>query len=197
MRIFIALGIPASIQEELAELQNVLRSVNTRITWTFPANIHLTLRFLGEITDRSLDEVIESSRRTAERVRPFSLALEGVGVFPNQRQPRVLWAGLKGEIASVTELARLLNEVLAARGFVPESKPLRPHLTLGRLKSHERVEELLSLGRDHQFQQQQFAVQEVLVIQSELGRTGSRYTVRAHLPLSGLTSMHGEPPHHR
>ena len=197
MRIFIALEIPEGIQQELADLQNLLRSINARITWTSPVNIHLTIRFLGEITDRSLDEVIESCRPAVERVRPFSLALEGVGVFPNQRQPRILWAGLKGEITSLTELARLLNDVLAARGFAPESKPLRPHLTLGRIKSRERLDELLSLGRDHRFQQQQFAVHEVLVIQSELGRTGSKYTVRARLPLGGLTSMHGELPHHR
>jgi RNA 2',3'-cyclic 3'-phosphodiesterase len=197
MRVFIALEIPADIQQELGDLQKLLRSVDARITWTAPVNIHLTLKFLGEISDKSLDDVIESCKHAVHRVSPFALALEGVGVFPNRRQPRVLWVGLKGEVTRLTGLASLLNDALAVKGFAPDSKPLRPHLTLGRIKSAERIDEVLSLGRNLRFQHQEFVIQEVLVVQSELGRTGSKYTVLARLPLTGLTSMHGEPPHHQ
>jgi 2'-5' RNA ligase len=99
-----------------------------------------------------------------------------VGVFPNARKPRVLWAGLSGEIEKTAEMQRLLNNRLAPLGFEREEKDFNPHLTLGRVKSDKKFRELLAAANAYQLPALPFEVREVVLMKSELDPAGARYT---------------------
>jgi 2'-5' RNA ligase len=186
MRTFIAIEIPAEIKTALSGLQTELRRAGADVSWTKPENIHLTLKFLGEIEEKLINEIERTCIETAAEFQPFTLDLSGAGVFPNARQPRVLWVGLAGEIEKAVEIQRRLDERLAAIGFDREEKSFRPHLTIGRVKSNRKTRELLALTRSYQLPRLAFEVKEIVVMKSELHPAGARYTslARAGMRLS-------------
>jgi 2'-5' RNA ligase len=198
MRTFIAIEIPAEIKTALSGLQTELRRAGADVSWTKPDNIHLTLKFLGEIEERLVNEIERACVGVAAEFQPFKLDLTGAGVFPNARQPRVLWAGLSGEIEKAVKIQRRLDERLMALGFDREEKSFRPHLTIGRVKWNkmascstrsDRLRELLALADSYQLPELSFSVKEIVVMRSELHPAGARYTslARAEMRLSGST----------
>ena len=176
MRTFIAIEIPAEIKTALSGLQIELRRAGADVSWTKPESIHLTLKFLGEIEEKLVNEIEMACVETAAEFQPFTLDLNGAGVFPNVRQPRVLWAGLSGEIEKAVEIQRRLDERLMTIGFDREEKPFRPHLTIGRVKSNRKTRELLALADSYQLPRLAFDVKEIVVMKSELLQAGARYT---------------------
>src|SRR5262249_58238136 len=113
MRTFIAIEIPSEIRSGLAVLQNELRRAGAEVSWTKPENIHLTLKFLGEVDERRIGEVEKVCVDSAAEFPSFALSLGATGVFPNSRQPRVFWAGLSGDVAKTDEMRRRLDAGLA------------------------------------------------------------------------------------
>ncbi len=186
MRTFIAIEIPAEIKTAISELQTELRRAGADVSWTKPESIHLTLKFLGEIEERLINEIERTCVDVAAEFQPFTLDLNGTGVFPNARQPRVLWVGLAGEIEKAVEIQRRLDERLMAIGFEREEKPFHPHLTIGRVKSNRKTRELLALADSYQLPKLAFDVKEIVVMRSELLPAGARYTslARAGMRLS-------------
>jgi len=184
MRTFIAIEIPSEIKSALAALQDELRRAGADVSWTKPENIHLTLKFLGEVDERRIGEVEIVCVRAAAEFQPFTLSLNDTGVFPNARQPRILWAGLAGEIEKAVEMRGRLNDGLALIGFEREEKDFRPHLTIGRLKSNRKIRELLTLAGAHQVPEFPFVVTEIVLMKSELHPAGARYTPIAKVSLS-------------
>jgi RNA 2',3'-cyclic 3'-phosphodiesterase len=156
-----------------------LRRAGADVSWTKPENIHLTLRFLGEVDERRIGEVEKVCVSSAAEFQPFTLSLGGAGVFPNARQPRVLWAGVRGEIEKTMEMRRLLEEKLALIGFEPEEKDFHPHLTIGRVKSNRKTRELLALADAHRLPALSFVVSEIVLMKSELRPAGAEYTPMA------------------
>jgi 2'-5' RNA ligase len=185
MRTFIAIEIPSEIKAALASLQNEMRRAGADVSWTRPENIHLTLKFLGEVDERRIGEIEKVCADMAAEFQPFTLSLNETGVFPNARQPRVLWAGLAGEIEKAVEMQRRLDEGLALIGFEREEKEFHPHLTIGRVKSNKKTREMLSLAGAHQVPALSFVVAELVLMKSELHPAGARYTPLAKASLRG------------
>ncbi len=183
MRTFITIEIPEQIKTALASLQNHLRQAKADINWTKPENLHLTLIFLGEIEESRLAEIARACSDAATGVRSFTLRLSGSGVFPNVRQPRVLWAGLVGEIEMVARMRAALEESLEQLGFEREEKAFRPHLTIGRIKSNRKTSELVALADYYQLPDLSFDVREIVLMRSELHPAGARYTALARIEL--------------
>jgi RNA 2',3'-cyclic 3'-phosphodiesterase len=185
MRTFIAIEIPSEIKSALTALQTDLRRAGADVGWTKPENMHLTLNFLGEVDERRIGDVEKACIYSAAEFQPFTLGLGKAGVFPNARQPRVLWAGVAGEIEKAVEMRRLLEERLALIGFEPEEKDFRPHLTIGRVKSNKKTRELLALADAHRLPALSFAVTEIVLMKSELRPEGAEYTPIARASLRG------------
>ncbi len=185
MRTFIAIEIPAAIKMELAKLQAELRRTGADVGWTNPDNIHLTLRFLGEIEEARLTGLKQLCVEIAAEFQPFTLRLKDTGYFPNFKQPRVLWAGLAGEISIAQELQRRLEAGLTALGFDPEDKPFKPHLTIGRVKSSKNIQQLVAKSDMYPLPELSFEVGEIVVMKSELHPAGARYTPQAKVKLGG------------
>ena len=183
MRTFIAIEIPSEVKSALAALQDDLRRAGADVSWTRPENIHLTLRFLGEVDERRVGEVEKVCAASAAEFRPFTLSLNDTGVFPNARQPRVLWAGLAGEIEKAVEMRKRLDDGLALIGFEREGKDFNPHLTIGRVKSNRKTRELLALADARRVPALSFVVTEIVLMKSELHPAGARYTPMAKASL--------------
>lgn len=176
MRLFIASEIPAEIKTALAALQNDLRRAGADVSWTRPENIHLTLRFLGEIAVQQLNDIATACAGTAAQFQPFTLSLNAPGFFPNARQPRVLWAGLAGEVETARQLQLHLERRLSAIGLARADKSFQPHLTIGRIKSGKNARQLVALADLYNLPALSFTIHEIVLMQSELHPAGARYT---------------------
>jgi RNA 2',3'-cyclic 3'-phosphodiesterase len=134
LRVFIALPIPSTVAAFLERIQGRMRSADASIRWVPAANIHLTLKFLGEIDPSSVPGIAARMDAAARSTPPFFLSAQGVGVFPNLRQARIVWVGLTGDLDRLAMLHRTLEAELERLSFQRESRVFRAHLTIGRMR---------------------------------------------------------------
>ena len=147
IRVFIALDISDAACSSLSGAIDGLKAEIPRgVRWVDPRGIHLTLKFLGNIDPRRTDGILESMVRVGQEVSSFSLSLAGLGVFPNQRQPRVLWAGVAGDMDPLTGIQLGVEEAMAEQGFTKESRSFNPHLTIGRVRDGVSASERQKIG---------------------------------------------------
>ncbi len=186
MRTFIALNLPSRERQRIHRAVRGLREEGLPVRWVEPVNLHLTLKFLGEIRAERLADVEAALARVAAATPPFTLALEGFGAFPTLRRPRVIWMG-----AQATPELRCLKQdlewALADCGFEAETRAFHPHLTLGRADAEDgagafrRLDELVA-GIDVT---SQVAVHTLDLMRSQLSREGAEYSVHSAAKLGG------------
>ncbi len=187
-RIFIGVDIGEEILDNAADLQARLARTGADVKWVTPASMHITLLFLGETDNRDLLTVCRVVQDVASREPPFTLRVSGVGAFPNNRHPKILWAGITDGADALRRLYDDLETKLLDLGcYRKEERGYTPHLTLGRAKAerdgHVLVPELVKhLAWDGG----RTVVEEVVVYSSELERDGPVYTVLGRGELSGL-----------
>lgn len=145
MRLFVALALPPPVCDALALAQTQLRQGGHPVRWADTATLHLTLQFLGE-TDAALVDPLLAwlAGLVAE---PIRLALSGLGAFPGPQQPRVIWAGVAGDIEALERLQAAVVALTVSLGFQAEVRRFTPHLTLGRVRPEVRPEQLRALAR--------------------------------------------------
>ena len=184
IRTFIAIEIPGNIISKIRELQKNLKVYGFKIRWVRPENIHLTLKFLGNIEAGDVDKINNAISNTVAGVVPISLAAKGIGVFPGIRRPRVLWIGLTGQLEPLMSLQKKLDENLRAIGFPKEKRPFKGHLTLGRIKTKidaRRFGDALMASRN--FESETFTADRIILYKSELKPSGAVYTKLAEASL--------------
>jgi len=179
-----AIPIPDHCKKLLDQLQQPLRDSGADVRWTSIQNIHLTLKFLGEIDPGTVPALVEQLRDALATQSCFSLRLHGVGGFPDLRSPRVIWCGIEGDVERLKQLHKEVDRACAKAGFTPEQRPFQPHLTLGRVRGKRNLHRLLDcirIGGDHE---SSFDVREVRLYQSSLTPHGSIYKMLAGLDLT-------------
>ena len=132
IRTFLAIPLPAPLQAQVAALQQELKGRLPEVRWTPPANVHLTLRFFGATSAADLEKIREVVLSIAFREGAFTAAVGGLGVFPHQRAPRVLWLGVSA--AQLSALHLRCETALSEVGLPGEARAFAPHLTIGRLR---------------------------------------------------------------
>ncbi|MGC8849470.1 MAG: RNA 2',3'-cyclic phosphodiesterase [Candidatus Bathyarchaeia archaeon] len=133
VRCFIAVDVyDHALKESILEVQRRLESLDAKFTFVDPEKMHLTLKFLGEVSDSKIGEIKESLGDL--KFPPFDLRLEGVGVFPNPNRPRVIWIGVSEGADEISKLAEKVDDSLRRLGFPSETKGFKPHLTIARVK---------------------------------------------------------------
>lgn len=177
IRLFIAIDLPEMVKDVLAEtaVQMSKNMPNRAVRWVGREQMHLTLRFLGDTAVSQLPDLQQELGQLAARQRPFALRLNGVGAFPNPKRPRVVWAGLAGDLAPLQTMQAALEDRVVALGWVREQRPFSPHLTLGRVKDAGQVR---GLNWNVKLEAVGFGVTAVQLVQSELRPSGAIYTVR-------------------
>lgn len=147
IRSFIAVELPAELNQFLARLQTRLKADNQpRIKWVNPDGIHLTLKFLGNISSAMIDPITQAITDAAQKTVPFKLDVQQLGTFPSLKRVQVVWLGLGGEVAKIKQLHQLLETNLARLGFAAEQRSFKPHLTLARLSNEVSAEERQRFG---------------------------------------------------
>ncbi|BBL80660.1 RNA 2',3'-cyclic phosphodiesterase [Rubrobacter xylanophilus] len=132
MRAFVAILPPREVREALSRAARSLPVIGVR--WVRPENIHLTLKFLGEVPEDLIPRMSAALSEVARLEHPFRIEPEGFGAFPSPERARVLWAGIGEGSERLEELAAAVEEALSPLGFERERRPFRAHLTLGRAR---------------------------------------------------------------
>ncbi len=145
------------------------------VRWVAPENIHLTLRFLGDTAEDKLPLISQELDNITSDFQPFKLYLNELGCFPNRKRPRVVWAGISGELKRLNALQKRIETAVQSLGWQGEKRPFRAHLTIGRVKDRSQARQLdweLSLEK------QEIPVSAVNLIESQLLPSGPVYTIR-------------------
>ena len=185
-RVFCAVALPRDLHERLITHINCIRNAvpDARASWSRADNIHLTLKFLGDISLLQVEKLAEAASRSVEDFAPFKIVLEHTGVFPPHGSPRVLWIGVNDLEGKLGELHARLEDAAARSGFQKEPRPFHPHLTLARLRKPQHARALAAAHKAMEFDPAEIGVSELLVIRSELSSSGSHYTIISQHPLN-------------
>jgi 2'-5' RNA ligase len=180
-RLFVAIDLPAPLKQQLSALTTLIDGVR----WTETANLHLTLRFIGDVPQDVADEI--QAALSDVQSPPFSLQLSGVGTFPaNARKPpRIIWAGLSNPPALLS-LHEKIETAIRDLGLTPDNRPYAPHITLGRVKAFDdRTAEALSLfiQRNAAYHSEAFLPTEFVLMESQFSASGQKYISLARYPL--------------
>ena len=182
-RTFIALETNQDLQRHLSGVIRQVARVFPAVRWVDPVTIHLTLAFLGELSDAQLIEAEQAATQAVQEVRPFQYRLTHFGIFGSPRSPRVIWMGIEEPAGALTALHRALQKELLSRGFQIDTRPFSPHLTLARVKhplsTHEQqqLQRILSKEQANTFASSFYTAYALDVMKSELSSTGARYTL--------------------
>jgi 2'-5' RNA ligase len=187
LRVFCAVELPEEVRDAAATHAARLRRdfPEARASWARAASLHVTLKFLGEVERARVATLSRASAAAVEGFAPFSLSVEEAGTFPPRGAARVLWLGVRDESGGLTRLQRRLEAECEASGFPSESRAFKPHLTIARLRASKDALPISDAHRRETFGPYSFKVSELVVMRSELGPGGSRYTPLSRHGLRG------------
>ena len=234
IRCFMAFDLPAEVIDDLAGIQKTIAAGGVKLGWVAPQNIHLTVKFLGEISPEAVQKALAAAEQAVKRYRghfyldprvkpggdeergpkpggdeeggakpegdagsggkqgsgrrgaPMRMTARGIGVFPDMNRPRVLWAGLSGDLRSLVDFHGILDENLFSAGFGKEKRRFTAHVTLGRIKRAVDVRQLAAaMAPCLDFQSKPFCIDRLMVYKSDLTAAGPVYRRLAAFALGG------------
>jgi len=177
-RAFIAISIPPSVQNKVEKIQDRLKQFKTPVRWVKPSNLHLTLKFLGNISEEQLEETKKCLSFSSQGIDSFTLRATEIGVFPNKSFPKVLWLGFYEPSGTLQKLVENIENHLKQIGFKPENRKYAPHLTIGRIKPRKGKTEIFQMIKN----EKSIFYDDILVtcyhiIKSDLKPSGPEYSV--------------------
>jgi 2'-5' RNA ligase len=173
-RTFCAIELPDEVRTRLHDHVRRLREAvpDASASWSRPENVHLTLKFFGNVPKGKLPRISEAAKRATQEFSSFSIRIGGTGVFRTQ----VLWIGIEDPSGQVSALQRRFEEECAKEGFAKENRAYKPHLTIARIRRPEGARKLTETHQQTRFDAVELTVREIVVFRSELSPKGSRYT---------------------
>jgi len=190
IRAFIAIELPDEIHRKLEQVSNDLQGqlADMPVRWVRADSIHLTLKFLGDVSETNVEMVTEILAAEAAGRGPFEISLGSMGVFPNVKRPRVIWVGVEAP-DDLAVLQRRIESQLTRLGYAPDRRPFSPHLTLGRVSRNAAPHQIRALSEGLQKQKLGFLgaarVTEVHLFRSDLKPSGAVYTKLFSAVLAG------------
>ena len=178
MRIFVAINPTEAVRSRVKAAARPLREAGFPIRWVADENVHLTLKFLGEVPEKRLEDLYRAVDDAAEGVSSFDMNLKGFGAFPSLRRPSVVWAGIDLDPA-LAELQSRTEDALAKLSYPREDRRFHPHLTLGRAQKKARPSEFEGLAEAMERLEyaDNFHVGSVDIMRSVLMPTGAVYDI--------------------
>ena len=178
MRTFISVELTDEVKTKLTELIEELKAEVPEIKWVPPANLHITLKFLGWVDEKNLDKLIELTTKAVTGQGSFKAKFENLGTFPEGKHPRVVWVGTAEGGDQLCQLARGLEATLSKNGFRSEERVTRPHITVGRVKEKKGVDRLVKkLESIKSAEFGEMIVDRVTIMKSTLRRSGPIYEI--------------------
>jgi len=185
IRTFICIELPETVQALLAEFQKRLKGLGAEVSWVKPSNIHLTLKFLGDVSEQKLPLICAALEKAAHAIPVMEMQVRGAGCFPTARNPRVLWVGIQPIPSPLRDLVELIEVGLSGNGYAREDRPFSPHLTFGRVKSLRNLQALMRKMQELDFGGEIVSVRTVTVMRSDLRPAGAVYSPIKVFPLLG------------
>jgi 2'-5' RNA ligase len=180
MRAFIAIELPSNIKNAVSKVQDKLKAGLPEISWVAPVNLHLSLKFLGEVSCKQLDNINQIITETVKTITDFKIKLESLGVFPNKASARIIWIGTNQVPKALEQIVEQLETKLAELGIPKEDRPFRAHITIGRIKHRlNRCDLEKGINRvknDIVYENLEFNTRGITLFQSTLGKQGPTYT---------------------
>ena len=183
-RAFIAIDIDEAVRQKLVAAQEQLEATGAQLKLVEPPNIHVTMKFLGEVPEDKIGAIADAIRKASAGTKQFDIDVRGIGVFPNLRYIRVVWAGVGKGRDEVTSIQRKIDRELGPLGFRPE-RDFVPHLTIARVKTIKQKERLVAFIRE--MANAEFGVtraQAVELKQSKLTPKGPIYSTLERIELA-------------
>lgn len=176
IRAFIAVDLDDPVIEKICNVVEILKPRITEIRWLSKENLHLTLKFLGNIAESQVEPIAAALRHPVGLFSPCTISAKGLGVFPDFRRPKILWVGLTGD--QLVQLAAKIESALMPLGFTPENRAFTPHLTIGRWREGSRPAKNLRQEIDslNDFEFGACAIRQIVLFQSVLKPEGASYS---------------------
>ena len=192
MRLFVAVNLPAEERAAIWRAAAPLREAELPVTWVPEGGLHITIKFLGDVSEDSAGQVGAALSDAVRDVRPFEVGIGGFGAFPNMERPRVVWCGVEHHPA-LELLANDVEQALHPFNFTSDLQPFRPHVTLGRARKDAQARRLRRLAKDmgHLDYAGLIPVHSVDLMESTRGPDGSVYDVRHAARLAGAAGAMG------
>ncbi len=187
IRTFIAVELAPAVVAQAVSLVEQLRPAGADVKWVASQNMHLTLKFLGDVREEDTADVCRVVSKTVAEFEPFDITLGGAGAFPNARRPRTLWIGVTQGEKELVRLQTAMERALAKRGFPKEGREFHPHLTIGRVREGGPATAELgqAIGARAGFAGGTSTVRDVVVFASYLSSTGPTYEPLGRAALGG------------
>jgi 2'-5' RNA ligase len=185
-RIFCAIELPADLRARLQDHIRELREAvpDVAASWTRVGNIHLSLKFFGNVAADRLAAISGAASRTSKQFSSFQVGIGGTGVFPKPSRAQVLWIGVSDPEGKLSALQKTLEEEFALEGFQKEDRAFRPHLTIARIRRPDGARRLAEIHLRTEFKSHEIKVGELIIFRSELSSQGSKYTAISHHQLN-------------
>lgn len=151
MRTFIAVELQQDVVDSINNflLKTTNEIKNNKVSWVKKENLHITLKFLGEIEENKVEEVEKILSEISKSKKSFEVEVKEIGVFPNLSFPRVIWIGIKDDTNSLLSIVNLLEKKLCEHGFKKEDKEFVAHLTIARIKKLNNLSEIKNYVEKH------------------------------------------------
>ncbi len=191
IRAFVAIELPETLRQKLDAVEQQIQaqaggSRHRAVRWVPASNMHLTLKFLGEVSTANMQSLARMLQREAARHAPFTIQVGGLGAFPNPRRPRVIWVGTQAP-PDLESLQKAIEAETQQLGYPAEERPFSPHLTLGRISQNARPEEVSQVAKALSEVEVgvlgEVRVEQVHLFRSDLHPSGAVYTALYHFPL--------------
>jgi 2'-5' RNA ligase len=184
VRTFIAIELSDTAKERLSEIQKQLQQLELDVKWIEPENIHLTLRFLGDLTQKQLKSITEAMPQWVTGVPPFSIAITGLGAFPSPQKPKVIWAGVNDNSGEMSRLAEQIEQGINQCGISKADREFSPHITIGRVKELKNISCLTETVPGYAISPAlEQTISKVTLFKSTLSAQGSIYKVLTQVDL--------------
>lgn len=180
-RIFIGISLPNEIKEKIENIKKTFRQSMINAKWVEKENMHITLKFLGEIPEEKVANIAKIIAKTSKFFKPIILEIEGIGAFPNMKKPSVLWIGISKGNEEIIKYQNLLETNLVDLGFPKDTKSYHSHITIARIKNHKNVDKLTTMIKEIKLGQMTF--DKVDIIKSTLTPQGSIYNILEQIKL--------------
>jgi 2'-5' RNA ligase len=182
---FVAIEVPEAVRQAVWALSNRLHKSGVRASWVKPEAMHLTLRFLGEVSAEDAERLGQFLAESYQDNSSFTLFVRGTGAFPNIRHPSVVWAGLEPLEGALAHVQQVAEDAAQRLGLAPERKRFHPHLTLARIRDAREAQALTPyLAREKDFELEAFAATGVTLFLSQLTPSGPIYSRLREFPFA-------------
>ena len=177
IRTFVSVSVPKEIVNIQSMLKSTIEPKGVKVRWVMNGKMHLTLKFIGNTTQGSIDNLNEALFNAVKSAKVINLSISGTGAFPVKGRPNVLWLGIKGDIDELKQLTVNINNSLEPLGFITEKRDFLPHVTIARIKSNQKKIPNISNYLNTTFTELPMKIVKISLVQSESFSKGTFYTI--------------------